>query len=184
VVACNLQHTTPGTAVTLPAGTINVDDTSSFPSSGILVIGSQTVAYTGKTQSGQAGTFTGCTGGTGTYPDGSYVYGTTGWLPTDKLVNGVGEVTYWSGGGRLSQTVPVSVNGVITFTPFAFNSGANTNGPASVKSYAWVTTANNTGVVIAASNAQAAGAAVSMAGANANLAVSPVYFEQNVGGAA
>jgi hypothetical protein len=165
-------------AVSLPQATINFDDTTVFPASGNLIIGSQTVAYTGKTGT----TFTGCTGGSGAYPSGSYAYGATGWLPTMTLAGGVGEVSYWTGGGRLSQTVPAPVNGIITFVPFAFNSGANTNGPAGVKSYAWVTTSGNTGVVIAAANVQTAGAAADMSGQNANLAIAPAYFLQNVGG--
>lgn len=51
---------------TLPQSTINVKDTSEFPSSGTFVImgsaGAETITYTGKTST----TFTGCTGGTGT----------------------------------------------------------------------------------------------------------------------
>jgi hypothetical protein len=175
VIAANLTA-----AVTLPQATIAVDSTASFPSSGTLIIGSQSVSYTGLTGT----TFTGCTLGTGAFPAGAYVYGSTGWLPTMTLAGGVGEVTYWTTGGRLSQVVPASVNGIITFVPFAFNSGAHVDGPVSVKSYAWVTTANNTGVVIAAGNVQAAGAAASMAAQNANLAISPVYFIQNIGGSA
>lgn len=175
VIAANLDG-----AISLPQATITVDSTASFPTIGSLIIGSQTVAYTGKTGT----TFTGCTGGTGAYLDGAYVYGATGWLPTHTLAGGVGEVTYWTGGGRASQTVPTSVNGIITFTPFAFNTGTHSDGPATVKSYAWVTSSGNTGVVIEAANVQANGANADMSGQNANLAISPIFFTQNPGGSA
>ncbi len=112
------------------------------------------------------------------------MYGASGWLPTMTLAGGVSEVTYWTGGARLSQTVPAPSNKIITFTPFAFNTGTHSDGPASVKSYAWVTTSGNTGVVIMAANVQAAGAAADMSGQNANLAISPIYFLQNIGGSA
>jgi hypothetical protein len=181
VIAANLTA-----AVSLPQATIPLDVLDAMPSSGNLIIGSQTVAYTGKSAGTGAGNLTGCTGGTGAFPAGAYVYGSTGWLPTMTLAGGVGEVTYWTTGGRLSQVVPTSVNKIITFVPFAFNSGVgHTDGPASVKSYAWVTTPNNTGVVIAAANVTPlTGAAVSMAAQSANLAISPVYFLQNIGGSA
>lgn len=60
---------------TLPVGTITVkDSTAAYPGSGNIYVGSpadsiQTVAYTGK----GANTFTGCTGGSGTYGDGTIV---------------------------------------------------------------------------------------------------------------
>jgi hypothetical protein len=61
---------------TLPVGTLNVGDTTGFPSSGTVhcyndagVPLRQAIAYTGKT----AATFTGCSGGSGTIPSGAYV---------------------------------------------------------------------------------------------------------------
>src|SRR5258707_10330461 len=63
---------TSGTA-SLPTATINVFDTTDFPSSGNIQIWTGaayvTVAYTGKTGS----SFTGCTGGTGTFAVGAAV---------------------------------------------------------------------------------------------------------------
>jgi hypothetical protein len=55
----------------LPVATLNVADTTDFPSSGTVYVGTtgQAVAYTGKTGT----TFTGCTGGTGTLASGSVV---------------------------------------------------------------------------------------------------------------
>jgi hypothetical protein len=57
----------------LPQATINVDDTTNFPSSGALLVtssgGQQNVEYTGIT----ATTFTGCTGGVGTINTGNEV---------------------------------------------------------------------------------------------------------------
>ncbi len=71
--------TVAGSSVTLPASTIQVASTTSFEASGTIMFGAlgvggipQSVVYTGKT----ATTFTGCTGGTGTY-----VIGTPVWDP-------------------------------------------------------------------------------------------------------
>lgn len=65
-----------GAGYTLPQATITVDSTSGFPSSGTFVISTswsqEEVTYTGKTGT----TFTGCSGGTGTYPDNSLVMAT------------------------------------------------------------------------------------------------------------
>lgn len=55
--------------VTLPNATITVLDTTGFAASGRIYVGSQLVEYTGKT----ATTFTGCTGGSGSIPDGTAV---------------------------------------------------------------------------------------------------------------
>lgn len=58
---------------TLPTGTINVASTTTFPTSGVLLVttsaGSQIVGFTGK----NATQFTGCTGGTGTMSTGGAV---------------------------------------------------------------------------------------------------------------
>lgn len=64
--------TTTTASVTLPASTIAVSSTSGFsagPSS--IMVGGQTVSYTGVT----ATSFTGCTGGTGTFAAGTTVTG-------------------------------------------------------------------------------------------------------------
>ncbi len=162
---------------------MRINEGSDFKNNRAFVSGSAaTTTYTGRSASSGAGNLTGCTGGTGSYPSGAFIYGTTGWKVTDTLAGGVGEVTYWTGGGRVTQTVPTSVNGQISFAAFAFDSGAHSDGPSSVKSYAWATTANNTGVVIGVANAQTFGVAVDMSGQNAHLAITPVYFEQNEGG--
>jgi hypothetical protein len=62
-------------AVVLPTGTINVNDASSFPASGTILVttstGVQSVTYTGTT----ATTFTGCSGGNGTMSTGGNVTG-------------------------------------------------------------------------------------------------------------
>lgn len=59
--------------VTLPASTINVDDTTDYPSSGAIDVetnlGWQTVLYSGKSST----TFTGCTGGTGVINTGNRI---------------------------------------------------------------------------------------------------------------
>jgi hypothetical protein len=58
-------------AVSSGASTLTVDSTDSFASAGTLVIGSLTVAYTGKTST----TFTGCTGVTANIADNATVTG-------------------------------------------------------------------------------------------------------------
>jgi hypothetical protein len=59
--------TSTTSAVTLPVATIPVTNTSGFPASGTVTVGSQTVAYTGVT----GNSFTGCTGGVGAQPAGT-----------------------------------------------------------------------------------------------------------------
>ncbi len=83
---------------TLPVGTITVNEsTASFPASGTLSIGDPaatpvTVTYTGKT----AFTFTGCTGGTGTWASGTLVLKSRTSLPawncsfTNSQINSTG----------------------------------------------------------------------------------------------
>jgi Tfp pilus assembly protein PilV len=64
--------TTTTSSVTLPAGTISVVSTSGFASGpSTISVGGQTVSYTGVT----ATSFTGCTGGTGTFASGTTVTG-------------------------------------------------------------------------------------------------------------
>lgn len=56
--------------VTLPQGTLHVEDTSLFPASGNLIVNAESgIAYTGKTST----TLTGCTGGAGTLATGQLV---------------------------------------------------------------------------------------------------------------
>lgn len=81
----NTHITAPSDGAVLPQATINVASTSSFQSSGQIVIatqldGEQIVTYTGTTPT----TFTGCTGGTGTIHTGDNV-----WNPA----NGINQVT-------------------------------------------------------------------------------------------
>jgi hypothetical protein len=69
------NNTTINAAGTLPTGTITVVSTTGFPTSGKIVIqttsnGPQIVTYTGTTGT----TFTGCTGGSGAYPLGAFVW--------------------------------------------------------------------------------------------------------------
>jgi Pectate lyase superfamily protein len=69
VIERGVASTTLTTSTTLPAGTINVASTSGFAGSGALVIGANTVAYTGVT----ATSFTGCSGGSDIFPAGTIV---------------------------------------------------------------------------------------------------------------
>lgn len=54
---------------TLPKGTITVNSTAGFKVAGRIQVGDQVVTYTGKTET----TFTGCTGGVGTFTTGTDV---------------------------------------------------------------------------------------------------------------
>ena len=65
------QTTTTTASVTLPVTTIPVASTAGFSTSSTIIVGGQTVAYTGVT----ATSFTGCTGGTGTIASGATVAG-------------------------------------------------------------------------------------------------------------
>lgn len=72
----NTHITAPSDGAVLPQATINVASTSTFPTSGSIIIGTlldgdQTVTYTGVTPT----TFTGCAGGTGTIHTGDGVWG-------------------------------------------------------------------------------------------------------------
>ncbi len=63
--------TTITSDVTLPITPINVKSTNNFPPAGSFFLGGQTVTYTGLT----ATSFTGCSGGTGTFTGGATVVG-------------------------------------------------------------------------------------------------------------
>jgi Tfp pilus assembly protein PilV len=63
--------TTTSGSVTLPASTISVASTTGFMSSGTIYVGGQTVTYTGLTGT----SFTGCSGGTGTFASGTTALG-------------------------------------------------------------------------------------------------------------
>lgn len=99
----------------------------------------------------------------------------------DTLAGGVGEVTYWTGGARQSQVVPAPAAGVIAFAQEVWDTGAETDGPATVKSVVMVTSADNTGVAIAAWNIQEGGANCPMDDPNDRVEFTPVYFLANIG---
>jgi hypothetical protein len=98
----------------------------------------------------------------------------------DTLAGGVGEVTYWTGGVRQTQAVPVPSAGVIEFATEQWATGVQTDGPASVKSVVMVTTSDDSGVAIAAWNLQTGGSARSFALASTTLDFTPDYFLANV----
>ena len=99
----------------------------------------------------------------------------------DTLAGGVGEVTYWTGGARQNQIVPAPAAGVIAFAMESWDTGANTNGPATVKSVVMVTTADNLGKAIAAWNLASGGTNRPMNGANYVIQFTPNYFLKNIG---
>lgn len=87
----------------------------------------------------------------------------------DTLAGGVGEVTYWTGGARLSEAAPTpsSANpSVISFAQKSWTTTTHSDGPASVKSVVLVTSADNSGKAICAWNLQTGGAARDLSGAN------------------
>jgi hypothetical protein len=98
----------------------------------------------------------------------------------DTLATGVGEVTYWTGGARQSQVVPAPSAGVIDFATETWATGAQTDGPASVKSVVMVTSSDNTGKAICAWNLQTGGAARAFNVATTTLDFTPDYFLANV----
>lgn len=164
-------------AAVLPTGTITVNSTKGFEDSGTINVGGQSVTYTGRT----ATTFTGCAGGTGTIPVTSSVQQTGGLTVDSTLAGGVGEVTYWTGGGRIAATVPTPTNGILAFTQFSFLTGANANGPAVVRTLILATTLDNTGKALYFWHISDDGVAVSMAGVNGELRLTPYMFLANVG---
>lgn len=69
----------------------------------------------------------------------------------DTLAGGVGEVIYWTGGGRQSQVLAApSGAGVIPIATETWNTGAFTDGPAIAKSIVMVSSSDNSGKAIAA----------------------------------
>lgn len=101
-----------GAPLSLPAGTITVDSTVGFPSSGTLWVNAQQITYTGTTGT----TFTGCTGGSGSIADRSTIFPGSGinWLTakyidtfhaTDVLFqNGQVGIQYLQGAGSNLST--------------------------------------------------------------------------------
>ena len=95
--------TTTGGSQSLPpaGGILNVASTTSFPTSGAILVatsanGWQTVSYTGTT----ATSFTGCTGGTGTAPITSPVGG--------SAINMDGYLAWWNAQGPSTLKIPIS----------------------------------------------------------------------------
>jgi hypothetical protein len=99
-----------GGSVTLPAATLTVTDTTSFPSSGTLYASTgasiATINYTGKTGT----TFTGCSGGSGTITVGTPLLNTTS-------LNGSTTILLASGDGNGAGTL-TGGNNVSTSTYF------------------------------------------------------------------
>jgi hypothetical protein len=101
---------------------------------------------------------------------------------TDTLAGGVGEIAGWTGASayaRISQAVPAPSNGVITFSEITWQTGAATDGPASVKSVVLVTSADGTGKAIGAWHIEAGGTADDFSLANVTLNVTPTLFLKN-----
>lgn len=174
-------------AHTLPTGTITLEQiggdatpTSAFPASGVVVVNGQSVTYTGKTDT----TLTGCSGGSGSVPDGSLIQIANCLSPMDEL-SSTGEIAAWAGSTPYSRkpiVIPTPVAGVLDLAPVVWNTGSSTDGPANVRSVILVTGSGSTGFAIYAWNLQPDGAGRDMSGTDAQLDVNVTLFLQNVGG--
>ncbi len=99
---------------------------------------------------------------------------------TDTYALGFGEVTYWTGGGRITITGrPASSNGIIIIPTQTWNTGVQTNGPAIVKSVVLIDSNNK---LISAVNILYTGIPYPMNAANKPLVAGIRWFLQNVGG--
>jgi len=100
-----LSTTTTGSH-TLPVATINVVDTTGFPSSGTIYIAGQAVTYTNKTGT----TFTGASGGTGTIVAGTIVAApTTSQIPYSKYTY---NYDYFLTDGNIANETFYTKNGI------------------------------------------------------------------------
>ena len=104
--------------VTLPAATLNVEDTSLLPASGSVTIGAQTVAYTGKTGT----TLTGATGGTGAVAAGTDVIGAytdiTAYINDTGMEMSLDEGEATKQNSTWKEWVPGLAEGSVSFTVF------------------------------------------------------------------
>jgi hypothetical protein len=101
------NHSILNGAHTLPVGTITVASAATFAASGKVQIRDSTVTYTGKTGT----TLTGCTGGSGTYPDKTdVVQGEVGgWGTQSRPLLFAQQL--WSAGFRLQENLSAMMNG-------------------------------------------------------------------------
>ena len=103
----------------------------------------------------------------------------------DTLVGGVGEVAYWTGGGRQTQVLGAASAGILPLATETWNTGANTDGPSAARSVIMVSTPNNSGVAIAAwpiTDDVGAHVVADLSNENAQLVLAGVnYFYLNVG---
>ena len=112
----------------------------------------------------------------------SQAIGVGGLEATDTLAGGVGEITGWTGASayaRLSQAIPAPTNGVMTFSQMTWQTGAATDGPASVISVVMVTSPDNTGKAIGAWHIEVGGTADAFNLANVTLNFTPTLFLAN-----
>lgn len=96
----------------------------------------------------------------------------TGLTAASTLAGGVGEIT-GTGAARQSQARPTPTNGAFAFSQMSWATGSATDWPASVVSVVLVTTADNSGVTIAAWHLQANGVARALNQANVTEQVTP-----------
>jgi hypothetical protein len=110
------ESTTLTASAVLPVGTLYVDSTTGFASSGTIVVDGNTVAYTGVT-AGSNPSFTGCSGGSGAVSAGDVVMGGTISTAAETFT---GTPAIVDGG---SGSYPVSLAGGTLM--LAYDSGAN-----------------------------------------------------------
>jgi hypothetical protein len=169
-------------AATLPTGTLTVQSTKGFSDSGTIVVGGQSVTYTGRTTT----TFTGCSGGTGSIAVNAQVTQAGGLTAASTLAGGVGEITGWTGASayaRKTQAAPAISGGLISFSAKTWVTGSATDGDNDVRTVVAVTSADGSGKALGAWHVTDDGPVRSMALANTTLAYTPAIGYYNVGAA-
>ena len=87
---------------------------------------------------------------------------------------GVDEIS-GTGYGRMAQTLPTIVDGVISFNAMTWTTGINTDWPPSVHAIAAATTSNNSGVCLCMWNLQTNGQPRNLSGTFTFEEVTPTY---------
>lgn len=91
MIAGDSPQTSLNGSHTLPQATITVLDTTDFASSGTFYLHDQLITYTGKTST----TFTGCSGGTGTFGTGAFISPPAPTSGLKTVMEGLAEDNVW-----------------------------------------------------------------------------------------
>jgi hypothetical protein len=169
-------------AATLPTGTLAVQSTKGFSDTGTIVVGGESVTYTGRTTT----TFTGCTGGSGAIAVNAQVTQSGGLTAASTLAGGVGEITGWTGASayaRKTQAAPALSSGLMVFSAKAWATGSATDGDTNVRTVVACTSADGSGKALCAWHVTDDGPECNMGLANATLSYTPTIGYYNVGAA-